>query len=443
MAIISDGVAVAPPLVDNRIENMPPKSPYDHMSAQLPAMRLMAKAVGSLNPKLRESWRQVESQWAVVQEMKANIALFSERYVPLGWANYDRMSSTVLTELAKCGVEQGEQLLTEHHLGDQALQVLGYRFCLPHFQPWAAIYERAIERCKSEDWLSAIPLILVTIDGICTTSSGKHPFSGGADAEVFDTQTCGPGGLAEALKVLGATRRKLSEHPIDAPFRHGVVHGLNPNYGYPIVAAKALNLLQATTDYFVSIKDEAQRLSRAEEEQRPASFREIAATMRRTADFKAALKAWQPRPERTGLVIDASCAELSDEMFPEAVAAKYLQCLEDSNYGGLAARHVDYPQRPTGYRAGILRKEIEGIRVLHWCIRSIRDTSASLTTVSVNIQVEVAGRHDELSGELRMIYANSSFEPMVRGMAEGRWYVLPNLTTDLWVKKLQLKEQQG
>lgn len=52
-------------------------------------------------------------------------------------------------------------------------------------------------------------------------------------------------------------------------------------------------------------------------------------------------------------------------------------------------------------------------------------------------------RHDELSGELRMIYANSSFEPMVRGMAEGRWYVLPNLTTDLWVKKLQLKEQQG
>lgn len=42
-----------------------------------------------------------------------------------------------------------------------------------------------------------------------------------------------------------------------------------------------------------------------------------------------------------------------------------------------------------------------------------------------------------------MIYANSSFEPMVRGMAEGRWYVLPSLTTDLWVKKLQLKEQQG
>lgn len=244
-------------------------------------MRLIAKAAGLFSPQVRKSGRQVESQLAAAQEIKRNIALYSERYVPLRWANYDRMSSKVLTELAKCSVESAEQLLTQHHLDEQTLQVLGYRFHLPEFQPWAAIYERAIERCKAEDWHSAVPHILVIIDGICTTSSGKHPFSGGTDAEVFDTQTSGKGGLAEALKVLAATRRKVGEDPIDAPFRHhGVVHGLNPNYGYPIVAAKALILLQATTDYFVSIKDEAQRIARAEEEQRPASFREIATVMR-------------------------------------------------------------------------------------------------------------------------------------------------------------------
>jgi hypothetical protein len=336
-------------------------------------------------------------------------------------------------------VEQGEQVLTQHHLDEQTLKVLGYRFHMPQFQPWVAIYERAIERCRAEDWLSAVLLILVIIDGICTTSSGKHPFSGGADAEVFDTQTSGTGGLAEALKVLGATRRKLSEAPIDAPFRHGVVHGLNPNYGYPIVAAKALNLLQATTDYFVSIKDEAQRLARAEEEQRPASFREIAAVMRRTADFKAALEAWRPRLERTGLAIDESCAELADETLPEAVAAKYLQFLETSNYGALAALHVDYPQRPTAYRAGQLRQELKGLRVLHCTISRIRDASASMSMVGVNVQLEVAGRRDELSAELRLIYADPSFESMVRNTAEGQWYVMPNLTTDLWVKKLQLE----
>jgi len=420
---------------------MLPKTPYDHMSAQLPAMRLIAKAVGLFSPQVRTSWRQVESQLAAVQEIKMNIALYSERFVPLGWANYDRMSSKVLAELAKCSVEFGEQLLTQHHLDEQTLLVLGYRFHLPEFQPWAAIYERAIERCKAEDWLSAVPLILVIIDGICTTSSGKHPFSGGADADVFNTQTSGKGGLADALKVLGATRRKLSEAPIDAPFRHGIVHGLNPNYGYPIVAAKAFNLLQATTDYFVSIKDEAQRIARAEDEQRPASFHEIAAVMRETAAFKAALEAWQARPERTSLAIDGSCAELADDTLPEAVAAKYLQFLEKSNYGELAALNVDYPQRPVAYRAGQLRQELKRIRVLHWSISSIRDASASMTLVSVVVQVEVAGRPDELWGELRMMYADPFFEPMVRGTAGGQWYVMPNLTTDLWVKRQQLEAQ--
>lgn len=420
---------------------MPPKTPYDHISALLPAVRRIAKAVGFFSPKVRESWRQVESQLAAVQEIKMSIVVFSERYVPLGWVNYDRMSSKILTELAKCSVEQGEQLLAQHHLDEQTLQVLGYRFHLPQFQPWAAIYERAIERCKEEDWLSAVPLILVIIDGICITSSGKHPFSGGADAEVFDTQTSGTGGLAEALKVLGATRRKLSEAPIDAPFRHGIVHGLNPNYGYPIVAAKSLNILQATTDYFVSIKDEAQRLARAEEEQRPTSFREIAAVMRRTADLKEALEAWRPRSERTNLAIDELSAELADDTLPEAVAAKYLQFLEKSNYGALAALHVDYPQRPVAHRAGQLRQQLKGIRVLHWYICSIRDANASMTTVSVDVQVEVASRRDEISGELRLMYADHFFEPMVRSMADGKWYVMPNLTTDLWVKKLHLEAQ--
>ncbi|MDA8454266.1 hypothetical protein M4R22_05785 [Acidovorax sp. GBBC 3334] len=430
--------ALVAPLVDNRVENMPPKTPYDHMSVQLPAMRLIAKTLGLFSSRVRESWRQVESQLESVQEMKINIALFSERYVPLGWANYDRMSSQVIAELANCDAEQGEQLLIQYHLDERTLQVLGYRFHAPQFQPWRAIYERAIERCKAEDWLSSVPLILVVIDGICTTSSGKHPFSGGADAQVFDTQTSGKGGLAEALKVLGATRRRLSEEPIDAPFRHGVVHGLNPNYGHPIVAAKALNLLQATTDYFVSIRDEAQRLARAEEEQRSISFREVAAEMRRTADLKAAVESWRPRPERTGLTIDESCAGLGDDTTPEAVAATYLQLLGKSNYGALAALHVDYPQRPLAYRAGQLRNELKGLRLLHWSISGIRDASAGMTTLSVDVQVEVSGHRDELSRELRMIYADQSFELMMRGTAGGRWYVMPNLTTDLWVKRLQL-----
>jgi hypothetical protein len=404
-------------------------------------MRLLAKVAGWFSPKVRENWARVESQLAAVREIKMNIELFSQRYVPLGWVNFDRMSTTVLSELAGTTTDEGELILTRFHLDPSTLQVLGYRFNLPQFQPWASLYERALERCQAEDFLSAVPLLLIIIDGICTTNSGKHPFSGGADAEVFDTLTSGSGGLAEGLKVLGATRRKLSLDAIDAPFRHGIVHGLNPNFGHPVVAAKALNLLQATTDYFLSVRDEAQRLAKAEEEQRPASFQEVADTMRRTAALRAALDSWQPRPDRIGELFSNSTEGPADEAAPETIAVKYLQLLAKSNYGAVAALHVDYPQRPIAFRAGELRQELKGLRVTDWVITSIRDAAASITIIGVELQVAVGSRTDRVHGELRMMYADSSFEPMVRGALDGQWFVMPKLTTDLWVKNMELQRQ--
>jgi len=185
---------------------------------------------------------------------------------PLGWVNYDRISTEIVARVLELRIDEGEDALTSYHLHPDNLRFLGYRFSTSHYEPWAAIYERAVERAAAEDYLSAIPLILIVIDGICTTSTGKHPFSGGADAPVFDTQTSGPGGLPEGLALLGSTRRKLNVEGLTVPFRHGIVHGLNPNFGSAIVAAKAFNLLQALVDYFDRRRDEAQRLAKAADE---------------------------------------------------------------------------------------------------------------------------------------------------------------------------------
>jgi len=66
--------------------------------------------------------------------------------------------------------------------------------------------------------------------------------------------------------LLGSTRRKLDVTPISVPYRHGVVHGLNPRFGHAIVAAKAFNLLHAMVDYFDRRRDEDARLAKAAEE---------------------------------------------------------------------------------------------------------------------------------------------------------------------------------
>ena len=231
-------------------------------------MKPFAKLAGLLSPKMRKQFQAVEAQAENIKVMLANSDRFAEIYSPLGWVNYDRMSvDTVAKALAAEG-DEGEAILTAYHLDPDNLRFLGYRFHTSHYGAWSELYERAVERTIAEDYLSAVPLLLVIIDGICTTTTAKHPFSGGADAPVFDSQTSGPGGLSEGLALFGSTRRKLDVSPIMLPFRHGIVHGLTPSFGYPIVAAKAFNLLQAMVDYFDRRRDEAQRLAKAAEEQK-------------------------------------------------------------------------------------------------------------------------------------------------------------------------------
>lgn len=410
-----------------------PKPPGDHIINQINAFRPLAKILGFFIPNISERFQEIERQLDNVKEMAANRDLFAKIYSPLGWVNYDRLSTEIVASALELPVEAGEAVLTSYHVDPDNLRFLGYRFNIRHYEPWAALYEGAVERVGAADYLSAIPLTLIIVDGICTTSTGKHPFSGGADAPVFDSQTSGPGGLSEGLALLGSTRRRLNTELISAPFRHGIVHGLNPNFGSPIVAAKALNLLQATVDYFDRRRDEAQRLAKAAEEQNPVDLRELGRSLLRNAETRRALDAWSARPSITGTLLASSdkAADLSAGS-PEAFAAEYLSLLMVRNFGGLAKATVDYPKRPIGYRAGRLREDQKEIEITGWAITGVEDTSSAMSQVTARLEGRLRGK--SWSGEhlMRLIFADENYDTMVRNLPGGAWVVMPNFLTGLW-----------
>lgn len=371
----------------------------------------------------------------------ANRDRFVELYRSRGWVMYDRISTELIAQAVAVPVEEGDEVLTDYHLDPRNHQVLGYRFKAPHFRPWYEIYERAIERANAADYLSAIPLALSIIDGVCTTMSGKHPFSGGADAPVFDSETSGPGGLADGLALLGSTRRKLDVEPIEAPFRHGIVHGLNPNYGHPLVAAKTFNLLQATVDYFDRRRDEADRIEKAAKDQQPPSFRELSEGLRRNAELKQAISSWEARPDRSDEEIAKRGGVASIEAgSPEAVACQYLEALCARNYGELAKMTVDYPKRSIGYRAGRLRDDLNGFTVADWTITGVRDTAPATSLVSLRLAGEFGGDAWNVDEEMRLIYADEDYNGLARGQSGGTWVVMPNFLTNLWAMGVRSRE---
>lgn len=421
-----------------------PKPPGDHLVQQFEAMRPLAKLVGFFNSGVRKQFKEVEQQLNNVKQMVANLELFAQTYSVLGWVNYDRLSTDVVASVVGMPIEDGEAILTKYHLDADNLSFLGYRFKTKHYDPWFEMFERAVERATAEDFLSAIPLVLSVIDGICTTSTGKHPFSGGADAPVFDSQTSGPGGLSEGLALLGSTRRKLHADAISLPFRHGIVHGLNPNYGHPVVAAKAFNLLQATVDYFDRRRDEAERIAKAAEEQKPIDLRELGENLRKNAETKRALQQWRARPVVSGVPLASSDTPANLPVgTPEAFVAHYLSLLTDQNYGELAKATVDYPKRPIGYRAGKLRENLKSVRLTGWTITGIEDTAPAMSRVTAMLEGRLDNKMWRGERAMRVMFADEDHEVLVRNQLGGTWVMLPDFPAGLWLFAFQTARASG
>ncbi len=421
-----------------------PKTTEQYLQDQLLAIRPAAKLMGLFNPKIRNSFKEVEKQAAIVKKMLNDRDLFAHTFTPLGWVNYDRMSAPAMAGALDGTVEEGEALLTAHHLDANSLRFMSYMFLKPRYEPWQAIYERAIERIAAKDYLSTVPLLLIIIDGICTSKTGKHPFSGGADAPVFDTQTCGPGGIQEGFVVLGATRRRLSMDAITVPFRHGILHGLNPNFGYATVAAKTVNLLQATIDYFDRRQNEEERLAKATREQAPVEWSELARQLSSNAETRKALDSWKPRISVSNQLVASSEMPFTLlEGSAEGKAAEYMQLLVARNYGRLAQLTVDYPNRPIAYRAGRLRAELNELKVTNWTIVGIEDQTPALTRVLVDLKVKVGNAATSHSKWMRLMYADENFEAVVQGLPGGSWTVMPDLVTDLWLLGKRLDKPLG
>lgn len=410
-----------------------PKSSIEHLQEQMAgfnALIAIAAPFSSRARKLKADLSKIQEQMKALIETRD---AFTERYSPRGWAMFDRMSGDVLHEIAELGTDEGEAVLTRYHLDPDTLRFNGQRLKREAYLPWLEIYNRAVERAAANDYTSAVPLVLIVIDGLVTRNTGRHAFSGGVDAPVFDTAASGPGGVADALRIMGQQRGSVNVAPLASPYRHGILHGVDVNFGHAQVAAKSLNILHAVIDYCDRRQDEAQRIEQARAEQTVPSISETIGLLRKVNDEKAALQAWEPRPRRR--LKDGEgrrdTARFEDGT-PEAAVVSYLNALTDRpNYGHLATSTSSRREDTIGVRAKYFRELLSGIVVDDWSILSIEDKAAAVCEVSVSVVGTTESRPWSYKGTIRLIYEDDDGGSVIFGHGSGRWKAIEHFLSKM------------
>jgi hypothetical protein len=197
---------------------------------------------------------------------------FNASFIDAGWifvefaCDHEAAERALTMQEEGAGADATDRYLAAEFLGVepikwQAIKLLGGGMVEPAHPVRAEVTERAIAAYEAGDYLVAVPLILMLVDGFGVTVTGtKSMFSDLTDLHDLFQSTESMGGHPSALKPLLARlqrgQRGYSEEPLALPLRNGILHGTRLNYANEVVAAKALNLLAAVIEWARDIAPE-------------------------------------------------------------------------------------------------------------------------------------------------------------------------------------------
>lgn len=243
-----------------------------------------ARTIGDDNPQIAELRQHIElgelmppgsEPHRLARELRDLPTLpdrFNAAFVPSGWVfvefacGYEVAERALRMKADGAPADEIDRYLTGSFLGlepirCQALKLLGGGIVEPRFPVRAEVTGRAFEAYEAGDYLVAVPLMLMLVDGFGVSATGtKSIFSDLQKLDEMFQSTESMAGHPTALKALlaqlGRGQRGYSEDPLTLPLRNGILHGTRLNYASEVVAAKTLNLVAAVVEWARDIAPE-------------------------------------------------------------------------------------------------------------------------------------------------------------------------------------------
>ncbi|MEB3286881.1 MAG: hypothetical protein VKJ04_05205 [Vampirovibrionales bacterium] len=348
---------------------------------------------------------------------------FQQRFQQFGWLLSESTSIDIAKDAIKLydedNFDQANDLLCTQFEGNHLDFLIMRLKHIPSFIPRYEIARTAVALTHAEQYIGAVPLILIVADGMASEAFGKSLFAEGIDVSEVKALAGSAEGLPQLISEVCKTRKPTNTEKLDFPFRNGIMHGKDVNFGNRLVTAKCWSILSCLADILraKNIKQEAKD---------NRTFMEALKDLQSTKLMRKRIDQWQPR-QNIVITGDGSYKEQSFQAnTPEAILCSFFKHWQAGNYGKLGELTVYYDKRSLGKRAGQIRKELVGIELINSRLLKIKDEAAAVTEIQCELTYNMAGKELRDRLRFRMLYVDEDIDPIVRDEPEGMWQIIPS-----------------
>lgn len=336
-----------------------------------------------------------------INEIEDTITLFNNYFVDLGWCAYDsmdiRIARKAINAYEKSGANCGERVLLDYYQTDVKEKIHWLKNKAKPFSDRNELIQKAFEDHFEKRFFASVPQFLIIIDGsINDYTKSKGFFAENTDLSVWDCIVGCSDGLAKLRDIITKNRTKTNQDEIRIPYRNGILHGRDLNYGNEYVSCKCVSLLFTLADWMSLKSSEEVRKDKFAKESNPPPISE---SIKRIHDSKLAQKEisqWKKRIVIVGKDIPSTPSAEDCSEYPYLIPLiNMFDAWKIKNYGHLAQvlKNVFNPDDTEKKIAGECRKLFQDKDFCSYEIKIIDERGCALTNIQVQVNWDSNDKH--------------------------------------------------
>ena len=269
---------------------------------------------------------------------------YNDNFSDYGWIAYSLINVEFMKNANQIfkdnGIEKAEEFIADYYIKNSKNDKRFIQYSSNEFRRRANIIDEAFEAYQNKKYCSAVTLFLTIADGVINDfTKNKGFFTEGLNLDCWDCLVESDKGLKKIKDIYNLPRKKTNEEEITMPYRNGILHGRELNYGNKFVAGKCIVILLAISEWIKNKNTENKRREKYTSEVNLPKLTESLKKLQETENTRKIINDWKSKDIVVGK--DIPITGKKEDYTQYDFIYKLVETIEiwkSKNYGELAKR---------------------------------------------------------------------------------------------------------